>query len=343
MSPHDMYSTTFTSMRASRLLSIQMLLAMRGHMTARELAEELEVSLRTLHRDVDQLTAAGVPIYAERGRTGGFRMLEGWKPALDGLTPAEAEVVLLGGLVGPAADLGLGDRLESAHMKILAAMPAAWRVDALRISSRLHLDSDDWYSEGEGTQHLAVIAAAVWGERQLRMRYRSWKETSERTVSPMGLVLKAGHWYFVAVGLSGLRTYRIASVDDVTLLNAVVERPPNFDLATYWKESVRRLEMDLYRRRASIRANAKGLRNLCALGRVFAQAVARVEIPTSHTATVELTIPLESSDFAIGQLARLAPDVEVLRPHNVRKAISERLEAAWRSYCPSRKIKGSRC
>ncbi|MHB0921520.1 MAG: helix-turn-helix transcriptional regulator [Thiomonas delicata] len=339
MSPNDIFSTAFTSMRASRLLSIQMLLEMRGRMTARELAEELEVSLRTLHRDVDQLTAAGVPIYAERGRAGGFRMLAGWKPTLDGLTPAEAEVVLLGGLAGPAADLGLGDRLESARMKILAAMPAAWRADALRISSRLHIDSDDWYGENDGTQHLAVIAAAVWGERQLRMRYRSWKETSERTVSPIALVLKAGHWYFVADGPLGLRTYRIASVHQVTLLDAVVERSPNFDLPTYWKESVRRLEIDLYRRRASIRANAKGLRNLCALGRVFAQAVARVEIPASLSATVELTIPLESGDFAIGQLAHLAPDVEVLRPHSVRKAIAKRLEAAWRPYCPSREIK----
>lgn len=127
-------------MRASRLLSLQMLLETRGRMSAQALAEALEVSVRTLYRDVDQLSAAGVPIYAERGRYGGFALLPGWKTTLTGLTPSEAQAVFLSGLPGPAQDLGLGGDVAGARLKLLAALPAAWRDDAQRVSTRLHLD-----------------------------------------------------------------------------------------------------------------------------------------------------------------------------------------------------------
>lgn len=319
-------------MRASRLLSIQMLLETRGRMTARALAEELEVSLRTLYRDVDQLSAAGVPIYAERGRAGGFRLLEGWKPTLTGLTPAEAEVVFLGGLAGPAADLGLDARLESARLKLLAAMPPAWRDKALRISTRLHLDPDGWYGESDIAPHLATVSAAVWDGRQLHMRYRSWKETSERTVSPLGLVLKAGQWYFVGAGPSGLRTYRVASVLDASVLDAPAERPADFELAAYWDSALQRLDRELHRRRGKVRVTARGLELLRGLGRVVADAVALADAPANRLATVELTIPIESSGYAVERLANLSPDVEVLQPRAIRKAVAARLAAALRPY-----------
>jgi predicted DNA-binding transcriptional regulator YafY len=132
-------------MRASRLLSIQMMLETRGRVSARELAEALEVSVRTLHRDIDELTASGVPVYAERGRSGGFQLMPGWKTTLTGLTPSEAQAVFLSGLAGPAADLGLGGDVQSAQLKLLAALPPAWRDDAQRIASRLYLDPVEWY------------------------------------------------------------------------------------------------------------------------------------------------------------------------------------------------------
>ncbi|MDB6002260.1 MAG: hypothetical protein JWP52_3959, partial [Rhizobacter sp.] len=212
-------------MRASRLLSIQMLLETKGRLSAQALADALEVSVRTLYRDVDQLSAAGVPVIAERGRTGGFRLLDGWKTTLTGLTPPEARAVFLTGLPGPASDLGLGRQVEDARLKLLTSLPAAWRDDAQRISSRLHLDPIDWYRESEPVPHLANVAAAVWNERQLSMRYESWTNTVERVVSPLGLVLKAGAWYLVAAVEAEVRTYRISNVLAATALETRAKRP----------------------------------------------------------------------------------------------------------------------
>ncbi|RYF62984.1 MAG: HTH domain-containing protein, partial [Comamonadaceae bacterium] len=164
-------------MRASRLLSLQMLLETQGRMSAQALADALEISVRTLYRDVDQLSAAGVPIYAERGRNGGFALLPGWKTTLTGLTPSEAQAVFLSGLPGPAQDLGLGGDVEGARLKLLSSLPASWREDAQRVSTRLHLDPMDWYRESDPTPHLPTVAAAVWNGHQITMRYASWADT----------------------------------------------------------------------------------------------------------------------------------------------------------------------
>lgn len=325
-------------MRAARLLSIQMLLEARGPMTARTLAEELEVSLRTLYRDVDQLSAAGVPIYAERGRSGGLRLLRGWKPSLGGLSAEEAEVVLLGGLAGPAAELGLGERFASARLKLLAAMPEGMRGQAQRLSSRLHVDPQSWYEEQESTPWLTVVAAAVWEQRFLSMSYRSWTRSSRRVVAPLGLVLKAGRWYFVAAAhISGamdersLRSYRVSSVASAELQDQRFERPAGFELARYWGEALRRLEQELFRERARVRASAAGLQRLRALGRPVAQAVARAAVPApGHS--VELELALERGDYAAEQLAHLAPEVEVLQPPELREAVARHLRAALRPY-----------
>ncbi len=325
-------------MRAARLLSIQMLLEARGPMTARALAEELEVSLRTLYRDVDQLSAAGVPIYAERGRCGGLRLLRGWKPGLGGLSAQEAELVLLGGLAGPAAELGLGERFTSARLKLLAAMPEGLRGQAQRLSSRLHLDPQSWYEEQEPAPFLTVVAAAVWEQRFLSMSYRSWTRSSRRVVAPLGLVLKGGRWYFVAAAqLSGamdessLRSYRVASVTSAELQGQSFERPAGFELARYWGEALRRLEQQLFRERGRVRASAAGLQRLRALGRPVALAVARAAVPALGE-RVELELPLERGDYAAEQLAQLAPEVEVLEPPELREAVVLRLRAALRPY-----------
>ncbi|MGL5002530.1 MAG: helix-turn-helix transcriptional regulator, partial [Casimicrobium sp.] len=192
-----------------------MLLETRGRMSARELSQMLEVSLRTLYRDVDQLAAAGVPIYSERGRNGGFQLVEGWKTTLTGFTASEAQAVFMAGLAGPAAQLGLGREVIDAQLKLAASLPAQQRGDAQRVAERFHLDTLDWYREAEPVPHLTTVAAAVWGDKQISIRYESWKDVVRRAVHPLGLVLKAGAWYLVAARDGVARTYRISNIREI--------------------------------------------------------------------------------------------------------------------------------
>ncbi len=332
-------------MRASRLLSLQMLLETRGRMSAQALSEALEVSVRTLYRDVDQLSAAGVPIYAERGRHGGFALLPGWKTTLTGLTPSEAQAVFLSGLPGPAQDLGLGGDVEGARLKLLAALPAGWRDDAQRVSTRLHLDPVDWYRESEPTPHLTTVAAAVWNGHQIRMRYESWADTVERTVSPLGLVLKAGVWYLVALPVAsagaaaapgtakgGPRTYRVSNIRTATALATPVRRPARFDLPGYWAASIQRFESEIYTGHAQVLATPAGLQGLRALSSAVARAVAAAPPSRRNDGRVAVSMPIESVDHACGQLMRLSPHVEVLRPAALRRALVQRLRATARLY-----------
>lgn len=323
-------------MRASRLLSLQMLLETRGRMSATALAEALEVSVRTLYRDVDQLSAAGVPIYAERGRHGGFALLPGWKTTLTGLTPPEAQAVFLSGLPGPAQELGLGGDVEGARLKLLSSLPASWRDDAQRVSTRLHLDPVDWYRESDPTPHLTAVAAAVWNGHQIRMRYESWANTVERTVSPLGLVLKAGAWYLVAGPAGpaerGPRTYRVSNILAVTALAAPAHRPARFDLKGYWVESIQRFEQGIYTGEAALLATPAGLKGLRALSGAVARAVAAAAPTRRRDGRVALTIPIESVEHACGQLMRLSPEVEVLRPAPLRRALIDRLRTTARLY-----------
>src|SRR6266571_5151665 len=158
-------------MRASRLVTLLLLLQTRGRMTAAELARELEVSERTVHRDVDALSEAGVPIYAERGPHGGVHLVEGYRTRLTGMTAEEAEAVFLSGLPGPAAELGLGTVVTAARLKVLAALPAELRSRASRLVERFHLDATGWFQAGESVPHLATLAEGVWESQLVDITY----------------------------------------------------------------------------------------------------------------------------------------------------------------------------
>src|ERR671917_1961826 len=175
-------------MRASRLLSILLLLQARGRLTARELADELGVSLRTVYRDVDSLGAAGIPVYADRGPTGGYQLVDGYRTRLTGLTTDEAGTLFLAGVPGPAAELGLGSVLAAAELKLRASLPGELADRADRVRERFFLDAPGWFRADEPTPHLATVADAVWSERRLSVRYRRWRTPREvsRTLSPLG-------------------------------------------------------------------------------------------------------------------------------------------------------------
>jgi predicted DNA-binding transcriptional regulator YafY len=287
--------------------------------------------VRTLYRDVDELSAAGVPVFAERGRNGGFALLPGWKTTLTGLTPSEAEAVFLSGLAGPAADLGLAPQVQSAQLKLLAALPAPARGTAQRISSRFHLDPIDWYREAEPLPHLMTVASAVWDEKQLSLSYESWQRTTRRVVHPLGLVLKAGVWYLVAAREQKARTYRVASILDAQQLPERAQRMRGFDLARYWQSAVQRFETGLYTGEAEVAATQRGLAELRRLGAAQARAVAKGSRLAADGRT-RLRVPIESIEHASGQLLRLAPEVEVLGPPALRESITRRVETAAQLY-----------
>jgi predicted DNA-binding transcriptional regulator YafY len=313
-------------MRASRLLSILMLLQSRGRISAQALAEQLEVSVRTIYRDVDELSASGVPVWAERGRLGGFQLQPGWRTRLDGLTAPEAQAMFLGGLPGPAAELGLGEAMASAQLKLMAALPEGWQEDARRVSSRFHLDPLDWYRSAAPTDHLPTIAQAVWSERRVAMRYESWKATAERKVEPLGVVLKAGVWYMAAsVASKEPRSYRLSNIHALTLTDESFKRPRDFDLGAYWQASIRRFEAELYHGSAQLSVTPRGMKSLKALGAALAESAERTATPDHASGWTKVTIPIESIEHAAWQLLTLGPDAQVLAPAALRDRIAETL------------------
>src|SRR5215467_7724469 len=221
-------------MRASRLLSALLLLQTHGRMSARALAESLDVSVRTVYRDMTALHAAGVPVYAEGGPDGGYQLVDGFRTRLTGLTEDEARVLFLTGLPGPAAELGLGALVSAAELKLAAALPPSLLDSANRVRDRFHLDAPGWYAQGDASPHLGQVADALWQQRRIRVGYRRWKEPTDvrRTLDPLGLVLKAGIWYLVATADGGRspRTYKVNQILDLAVTGERFQRPPAFDL-----------------------------------------------------------------------------------------------------------------
>jgi predicted DNA-binding transcriptional regulator YafY len=312
-------------MRASRLLSILTTLQARGRVTAQSLADACEVSLRTIYRDIDALSAAGIPVYAERGAEGGYRLLDGYRTRLNGLSAREAEALFLAGLSGPAADLGLGAAMAAAQLKLLVALPEELRAGAERMRACFHLDAPAWFAEGEQPACLPVIANAVWAQNRLRMRYRSWKAEREWRVDPLGLVLKSGAWYLVARaadrGEGGARTYRIARILELDPCDERFERPDGFDLARYWQESTRRVETEMYRLDAVVRVTAAGLRLLERLATPHARAAMAIGAPECDGRR-RVTLPVISVGEAAMDFLRFGVDLEVLEPPELRARLA---------------------
>jgi predicted DNA-binding transcriptional regulator YafY len=328
-------------MLASRLLSILMLLQSRGRLSARALADTLEVSLRTIYRDVDSLSAAGVPIYGGRGRHGGFQLREGWRTQLTGLTAEEAKALFMAGLPGPAKALGLGEAAASAHLKLLAALPDDWRGDAERVGARFHLDPVDWFRAGASvTDHLRLVAEGVWNERRLRLRYESWTAVSERVVEPLGLVLKGSAWYLVARMLRADRrepqTYRVAAIQAAELMADTFQRPQRFDLGAYWAEATRRFEEGIYRDFATLRVSPAGLKRLRGFSPLVAAAAERTATPPDAAGWCEVTLPIESIEYAVREMLRLGAEAVVLQPPALRDAMHDVASRMLAAYAPTR-------
>lgn len=328
-------------MRADRLVSLLLLLQNRGRMTAPELAERLEVSVRTVYRDVEALSAAGIPVYADRGPAGGYRLLGGYRTRLTGLTGDEAVALLFSGMPGPADELGLGTVLAGAELKLLAALPAEPAERAGRIRQRFHLDVPHWFGERDETPWLAVIADAVWDGHRVDADYRrTWRPDPDRPVArrrldPLGLVLKAGAWYLVAGNGGELRTYRVSRFTSVTPLDESANRPDGFDLAGFWQDRDRRLRAGQYTAEAVVRLDPTARRMMFLLGPVVRRRVEETAGEPDADGRVEARVPIESVRHAVHELLRLGAGVEVLEPAELRAAIAGHAAAMAARYAAS--------
>ncbi len=310
-------------MRAARLMSILLTLQSRGRVTAEALAAEFEVSVRTIYRDIDQLSAAEVPVYADRGPGGGFQLLDGYRTRLTGLSEAEAETLFLAGLPGPAAELGLADALATAQLKLTAALPERTRASARRIATRFHLDPVDWFRSPQSARLLPAIAAAVWRETCIDVDYRraGIDKIVSRRLAPLGLVLKAGTWYLVAQVGEQTRTYRIANILELRPTEERFERPAAFDLVRFWSASSRAYEVGLYRGKAELRLTARGMMRLEALGAAVQQA-ARDSAAPDGPGWTRVSVPVESLDQAAIDILQLGSEVEVVKPVRLRRRLA---------------------
>jgi predicted DNA-binding transcriptional regulator YafY len=323
--------------RASRLVNLLLLLQSRGGLTAAELARELEVSVRTVHRDVEELSAAGVPIFAERGPLGGIRLVDGYRTRLTGMTADEAEALFLAGLPGPAAQLGLGTVVAAAQLKVMAALPPELRSRASRIVERFHLDAAGWFQAQEAVPHLATLSAAVWDARAVRILYERGGGPVERTVGPLGIVLKGGVWYVIGATDGQIRTYRASRVVEATLTDEPVQRPDGFDLAAYWTESSAAYERDAPTVEVVVRIAAdQAWRIADVYGRATLDAAERLDDPDPE-GWLRLRLRVSWPDEVANRLLSIGPRLEVLEPADVRErviAIADRVVARYRESAP---------
>lgn len=304
-------------MRASRLLSILMLLQLRERLTAEALAEEFEVSVRTIYRDIDKLAEAGVPVYADRGPGGGFRLVDGYRTRLTGLAADEAEALFMIGLPGPAAALGMGTAATNAGRKMLASLPRSAGDTAGRMGARFHLDPVEWYRDEEPSPQLPAIARAVLDQTAIGMTYDSWRGVREREVEPLGLVLKAGAWYLVARSDGVARIYKVANILRHAVQATTFERPPGFDLAAWWSAETARFESELRTGTAQLEATALGLKRVSQLG-AFAQRAVKAAESAGVEGWSRLSLPIETIDHAALMLLGIGPEIRVLEPEALR-------------------------
>ncbi|WP_446214774.1 helix-turn-helix transcriptional regulator [Micromonospora sp. IBHARD004] len=317
-------------MRASRMMTLLLQLQVRGQASARELATHLEVSERTVQRDIEALVAAGIPVRSTRGPAGGYRLDRGYRTRLTGVGLDEAGALAFLGLAGPAEQLGLGEMLEGARIKVWASLTGEARERAGRTVERFHLDPVRWYGTPEPVPCLTQLADAVWRDRRVRLRYVRDGRATTREIDPLGLVLAAGDWYLVARRDGQRRTYRASRVHSLELLDEPVARPAGFDLARCWAEARRELEDEEPGVEVTVRVAARALPRLRRLVPVHGQAL----VPVTATEEVELTVPFENESWACSALLSLGAAVEVLRPEAMRARVADETRGAAAYYAP---------
>ncbi|MFF3688358.1 helix-turn-helix transcriptional regulator [Streptomyces sp. NPDC002187] len=320
-------------MRAARLMKMVLLLQARPAMTAAELARELEVSERTVNRDALALSEAGVPVYADRGRGGGYRLIGGYRTRLTGLGRDEAEALFLSGLPGALRDMGLDDVASAARLKVSAALLPSLSGASDSAARRFHLDAPGWYQEPETPALLPRIAEAVWGDRRIRATYVRQEREVERELEPYGLVLKAGVWYLCARVEETFRVYRIDRFSAVECEGDGFARDKDFDLPAFWSDRTQQFARSILRTEVVVRLTGPGAGRLpYVTDRAAAEESLTAAGPPDPQGRVTATLPVESLDVAFTQLFALGSEVEVLEPADLRERFAAEAERTARLY-----------
>lgn len=314
------------TMRADRLISIVLLLQANGRMTAETLASRLEVSQRTILRDMDALSTAGVPVVAERGTGGGWRLIDGYETKLTGLTPAEIRSLFLARPPALLAELGLKEAADAAWLKLRAALPVGVREQAEFVHQRLLVDSRGWRDSAEPLTSLPVILEALWSGRRIKFLYeKSDGESSEREVDPLGVVARANRWYLVATRGDEQRTYRVSRIRNAEILAERGNRPKDFDLAAYWETSTNRFREHLPRYDATFLVSHAILPWVC-----YRSSRVVEKVPVGDLVRVSLRFDAleEARQFALAGGAEL----EVVAPQELREQVIATARAVIAAY-----------
>lgn len=318
-------------MRADRLLSIMLLLQVHRRITARELARRLEVSERTVHRDMEALSGAGIPVVAERGAGGGWMLLEEYRTNLTGLNREEIKALFLTRPSRLMADLGLDKASDAALIKLLAALPSVSRSDAEYARQRIYVDMAGWNRSNEPIPWLPTIQEAVWQERKLQFTYQRGSdcEEVERTADPLGLVAKGSVWYLVAVVDGDVRSYRVSRIQEALLTEERSARPEGFDLASFWERSSAEFKSNLPRFLATVRADPQIVPRMSLAGR-FARIV---EVgPPDATGWVKVSLRFDIEEIAAEFVLSFGPQIEALEPESLRERVIEMAEGVVEFY-----------
>jgi predicted DNA-binding transcriptional regulator YafY len=321
-------------MRADRLLSLVLLLQHRGRMSATALARELEVSTRTVLRDVEALSAAGVPVYAERGRHGGFALLQGYTTDLTGLTQDEALALLVAGSRAASPAPGTAPALASAMRKVVAALPQRQRTAATRDAGRILVRREGMVTRtsspataSDDEERLTAVRRAVFAGRRLRIHYAaSGQEARWRTVDPVGLVSARGQWYLLATRDGGDRTYRLSRLLDVEELAEPADRAAGVDLQRMWEERRARFAATLEGLTATVRVRPDAR---AALVRSVGEVAAEQD---DGDGWLRLEVEFAALDHALAVVWALGPDAEAVDPPELRAGLVERAKATVARY-----------
>lgn len=337
-------------MRAARLIKMVLLLQARPTMTATELARELEVSERTVTRDAQALAEAGVPVYADRGRAGGYRLVGGYRTRLTGLARSEAEVLFLSGVPGALREMGLEDAASAARLKVSAALLPSLKDAPSTAAQRFHLDAPGWWQEPKTPELLPAVAEAVWDDRCVRVGYRrparreakraterATEREVERDLEPYGLVLKAGVWYLCARAAEeggDFRVYRLDRFTAVAAGEARFVRDEGFDLPRFWEARAEEFARTVLRDTVVVRVSPAGAALLpytTGDRGVVREALERAGEPDEE-GRLTLTLPVESQEVAYSQLMAVGPELEVLEPAELRTRFTEAARALRQLY-----------